>query len=417
MFVRHNLGGVDPASPLSSRYSGSRFDSINASLRRRVGHYGRVATASPTQRKKKARQGQPMALVPFGAAAHRHVEPFLDASITPTTTTQQITVPEIPSYGYIRHIWLLVTTSGGTIGTAALDEDAPFNVFSTVQLTDVNGAPIFGPLDGFQTFLANLYGGYGFNQDPRLSPDHSTGAITFAFWLRVPVEIHANTGLGSLANQNSAASYRLSLTCNTIANIWSTAPTAAPAVRVRGFLEAWSLPDAVDRAGRPQAQLPPLHGTTQFWSVSTDSVSTGRDTAKINRVGNLIRTIILIARTSGTRTTADFPEEIQLWWDNRIALQEHRNYRRARMAEGYTHTSAGVPAGVLAYTFDDDILGHGGDGTPELWLPTVQSSRLEFQGTWDASDLDILVNDVAPVEVDQARRYVETSETGELLSA
>lgn len=94
-------------------------------------------------------------------------------------------------------------------------------------------------------------------------------------------------------------------------------------------------------------------------------------------------------------------------------IQEHRAHRRTKMAEQFLTTAAGIPAGVLAYSFDTDVLGHGGDGTPELWLPTVQSSRLEFQGgDWTAGDVEVLINDVAPVEVDQARRYVETSETG-----
>lgn len=411
------LGGVDPDAPLSPRYGSSRFDSINRGIRDRFGGGVRYrmngGAATATQRKKPGRAA-PVALVPFGAAAHRHTEPFYDASFTPGTTTQQVGPIDVPSYGFIRHVYVLVTTSGGVAGSGVLDEDAPFNVFSSVQLSDVNGAPIFGPLDGFQAFLANLYGGYAFQQDPRLAPDYNGSSVVgFTFGLRIPVEIHGNNGLGSLANQNSAASYKLSMTLNTIANIWSvTTGLTAPTVRIRCYLEAWSLPDAVDRAGRPQAQLPPLHGTTQFWSVSSDSVSTGRDTVKISRVGNLIRTLIFICRSSGTRTTADFPEVLELWWDNRQLLMEHRNFRRQLMMERFIHSSAGVPAGVFAFDFDHDVLGHGGDGTPELWLPTVQSTRLELQGTWDASDVEILVNDVAPVEVNQAQRYVETSETG-----
>jgi len=71
-----------------------------------------------------------------------------------------------------------------------------------------------------------------------------------------------------------------------------------------------------------------------------------------------------------------------------------------------------VPAGVFPYQFSHDVLGHAGDGTPELWLPTVQSSRLELQGTFAAGDLEILTNDVAPVEIQPEERYQEFSETG-----
>lgn len=411
--MRHNLGGVDASAPVSPFYGRSRFDDLSSGMRRRMGervHY-RVEAVAPTQRKKKSRQGQVSALIPFGASAHRHVEPFGDVTLTPGTTTQRINLGDIPSYGYIRHVWLLVTGAGGVGG--ALGEDGPWNALSEISLSDVNGATIFGPLDGFQAFCANLFGGYAFHQDPRVHPAYSATAPNFAFALRVPVEIHANNGLGSLANQNAAATYRLSATLNTLANIFPTAPTTAPTIRVRAFLEAWSLPDKVDRAGRPQAQLPPLHGTTQFWTASgPETKSAGRGSVAIKRVGNLLRTIVFICRAGGARSNAVFPEQAELWWDNRVLLMEHRDYRRARMAEGVLTAAAGLPTGVFAYSFDDDVLGHVGDGTPELWLPTVQSTRLELQGTFGAGDVQTLINDVAPVEVDQSRRYVETSETG-----
>lgn len=413
---RFNLGGVDPSAPLSPQYGESRFDSLTGSLRSHFGDSGPIAhrTAAPAQRKKPGRSGQVSALVPFAAAAHEHTEPFFDSTYTLGTNTQQVGPIDVPSYGFIRHIYVLVTTSGGVAGSGVLHEDSPFRLFDSITLSDVNGAPIFGPLTGFQAFLANLFGGYAFNQDPRIAPDYSAGVVTFSFGLRIPVEIHHNNGLGALANQNSAASYKLAMTLNTLANFYSvTTGVTTPNVRIRCFLEAWSLPDKADRAGRPQAQLPPLHGTTQFWSQSQQpGIATGRGTAKVTRMGNLLRTIILVARSAGARTTADFPEVMELWWDNRQLLMEHRNYRRQRMAEQVVTSSAGIPAGVEAYSFDTDVLGHAGDGTPELWIPTTQATRFEFQGTWDATDLDILVNDVAPVETDQARRYVEDSATG-----
>jgi hypothetical protein len=59
------------------------------------------------------------------------------------------------------------------------------------------------------------------------------------------------------------------------------------------------------------------------------------------------------------------------------------------------------------------VLGHNGDGTPELFLPTVQATRLECVGTSvTAGTVDIIVNDVAPAEVNPEQRYAEGSETG-----
>ena len=408
------LGGVDPSSPLSPRYAGSRFDSFNRTLRRRLGHGGvahRVAAPpAPAQRKKDQRQA-PGLIVPFGAAAHEHSEgPFLDTTFVPGSNTVQVYNGGVPSHGFLRGVWIYVTCSGGVAGTA--HEDAPWNLLDRIELRDVNGGEIFS-LDGYNAFLASFLGGYDFIQDPRMDPHYVGTTPNFAFAIWVPVEIHHSTGLGSLANQNAAAEYKLTIRGNTSANVWSVAPTTIPTVRVRCYLETWTLPDKTDPGGRVQAQLPPLHGTTQFWSVSQDDVASGNDSLKLTRLGNMLRAIILVTRNgAGARNASILPELLELHWDQRILLQEHRDRRRSKMARQFITSSAGLPTGVYAFNMDTDILGHAGDGTTELWLPTRQSTRMEFKGAFSAGSVQVLTNDVAPVEVNQARRYVETSETG-----
>jgi hypothetical protein len=380
-----------------------------------------VSTVAPerTNRKGTNRQQPVTGLIPFTAAAHQHVEgAFLDSSNTPGTTIVDLPIADVPAYGFMRHIYLLISASGGVVGTsAALGADAPWNVLSEVTLLDVNGAPIFGPFAGYQLYLANLFGGYTFRGDPALAPDADvTSTIAFTFGLRIPVEIQENNGLGALANQNAAAAYKLRIRLNTSANIWPSDPPATiPAVRVRAYLEAWSQPNPTDLLGRPQAIRPPRHGTTQYWSVQSKSAAVGSNRIKTDRVGNLIRKIILVNRitSSGARSTADFPDPIEIDWDARQLLTEPRFLRRQYMAERFV-TPATMPAGVFVFDFDHDTLGHSGDGTPEQWLATVQATRLEFFGTWttDACTLEIITNDVAPVEVDPAERYMLESDTG-----
>lgn len=374
--------------------------------------------ATTTQRKKKVRQPTGP-LVEFTAAAHEHVEPAFDTTFTPGTSQAPLGPFDVPAFGYMRSVVLLVTCTGGTAGPGVLHEDSPFRALSEIVLEDVNGAPIFGPLDGYETFLANLFGtGTAFQQDPRLQPDYSAGVTTFSFMLRIPVEIHSNNGLGAIGNQNAGANYRVRLTGNTSANIYSTAPTTAPAVRVRGYLEAWTQPTATDLAGRPQAVMPPRHGTTQYWSKFTrTNIGSGSQTIALPRVGNLLRNLIFIFRTpsgaTGIRSTANLPDPVSINWDARMLTNEPRQLRRSYMGERFITSTAGIPAGVLAYDFDHDVLGHGGNGTPELWLPTVQSTRLELAGSFGAGgDLTVITNDVAPVEVTQEERYQEFSDTG-----
>lgn len=370
-------------------------------------------------RKKPGQAAMPAAVIPFTAAAHEHVEPAFDTSVTPTTSAQQLGPFDVPAYGYLRHIYILVTTSGGTIGSATLAADAPWNVFQEVTLLDVNGGQMFGPFTGYQTFLANKWGSYAFTTDPALAPDANvSGAITFSFGFRIPVEILHNNGLGALANQNAAAAYKVRLVVNTIANIWGVAPTTAPAVRVRGYLEAWSQPTQSDAFGRMQATVPPAHGTSQFWTVFNKAIVAGDNVILLPRVGNLLRNLIVVLRDgSGVRRTfANMPDPIDVRWDARQLINEPLIYRRQVMRERVTTATGGtggVEDGVLAYQFTHDVLGHAGDGTAELFLPTVQATRLEVHASnFTVGTIEILTNDVAPVEVRPADRYEEQSRTG-----
>ncbi len=368
------------------------------------------------ERAKASKQG-PRVLVDFTAAAHEHVEPAFDVTQATQAATSVTLGPfDVPAYGYLRHIDILVTVSvAGALGTGVLHEDFPFNILDEVTLLDVNGAPIYGPVTGFDTFLVNLYGAYVFATDPRSQPDFSATYATAAFMLRIPVEIQHNNGLGALANQNAAASYKVRLVLSALSTQLSTVGSATVnTYRIRGFLEAWSQPTSVDLAGRPQAMQPPRHGTTQYWSKFIKSVSAGAQTIQLPRVGNLIRTIIFILRTATVRTTTDFPDPIELWWDARQLIVEPRFLRRTYMVERYLHASGGILTGAFSYPLTHDVLGHAGDGTPELWLPTVQSTRLELRGTFGAGavSLAVLTNDVAPVEVQPQERYQEQSETG-----
>lgn len=360
-----------------------------------------------------------MAVVPFTAAAHEHVEPAFDTTITLGANTVTLGPFDVPAYGFLRHIWLFISASGGVGGTGAAD--FPWNVLQEVTLLDVNGAPIFGPFTGYQAFLANLYGAYAFRTDPRLNPDYSSSVTAFQFGLRIPVEINHNNGLGALANQNAAASYKVRLTLNNLANVYSAAPGTPAAVRVRGYLEAWSQPTPNDLAGRPQAIAPPQHGTTQYWSVFSKAFNAGDNVVLLPRVGNLLRNLIFVVRDgTGARVAyANLPDPLEIRWDARQLIYEPKFLRRAYISERYILNtglgeSAGVEAGVLPYPFTHDVMGHAGDGTPELWLPTVQSTRLEFHSSSfiGTGTVEVLTNDVAPVEVAPDARFDEGSATG-----
>lgn len=366
--------------------------------------------ATPEKQKQQAEKAT--RLIPFTRAAIEHEEPGgIDETIALTAATQQRGPFDVPAAGFLRHIVLLVVgTTAGNAAAVTFAADGPFNVLADVQLTDVNGAPIVGPVSGYDLFLINKYGGYENMSDPRQSPVFSTttgGGATggsFAFLLRVPLEFRPRDAIGALANMNAAASYKLRYALAASATIYGVAPTTPPSVRVRSWIECWTQPDTNDLAGHPQAQQPPGLGTTSYWSKNSPAVNLGANTVRLPRVGNLIRNLICVQRTAaGVRITTDFPDPIQLVWDGRFVTNRGRDYFRHLMAErfdlaGAVDAADGLDLGVFVFDFTHDFDGKPGGELSDGYLQTVQSTRLELVGSWGAAgSVDIITNDVAPV--------------------
>ncbi len=375
--------------------------------------------------------------LPFNAAAHHHVEgPFFDVSFTPGAAVSNLltgAAGEVPAYPFLRAIWLRVTSSGGATGTGApvLDADSPWRAFESVMLADANGAAIVGGIgtfSGYDLYLANKYGGYQFAADPAGAPDFSNAVADPEFSIRIPIEFDDRLGSGSLGNMNANAPFRLSLIGNIQAAIWSTVSTlTTPAMRVRGYLETWTLPADRNLAGIPQEQIPPGGlGTTQYWRKQVPSVTpSSANVTRFTDVGNLIRAWILVARSAAANNSrqADtaWPDPYTLAWDGVPLVTEPSAHRRAVMAQslGYGRYNASITvgaieAGVLAFLFNaPNVVADGGDG-PNLWLPTLQSTRIEFSGSYGAGPtiLEVLTNSVAAVEAAQPFSYA--GETGQL---
>jgi hypothetical protein len=364
-----------------------------------------------------AKPAAPVMVVPFTRAGKEHIEPFVDVSVLIDANTHVQGPYDIPAYGYMRHVVLLAEATGGVASvTVAAQEDAPWIAIADLQLADVNGAPIVGPINGYDLYLVNKYGGYQFIPDPKQLFSFSAVAVgasasgNFAFSLRIPVEICNRDGLGAIANQNASSTYKLKFTQNSSANIYSTAPnTTLPTIRWRAYLEAWSQPPATDLRGHAQATTPPAHGTSSYWSKISPTPSSGQQTIRLARVGNYLRNIIFVNRdnANGTRATGetDFPDPAQLFWDTRLLHNYTKKIWRDMIARrtglgmggAAIETAGGLDNGVFVYDWCHEFDGKLGNELRDGWLPSVQSTRLEIQGQWAlASKLDIITNDVAP---------------------
>lgn len=364
-----------------------------------------------------ARQGArptAQALVPFTAASHEHTEIAFDETVQPGENALQMGPFDVPAYGYFRHLLIEVetVTEGETEAEAAANEDYPWNLFSNIQVNDVNGAPIFGPIDGFGALYCSITGGYAGRPDPRTMPYYSAELKKPKFLLRIPIEVSHRDGFGSLANQNAAASYKVYLTLNQKTKL-GTKLKVAPKIRVRGWLEAWSLPNVNDIAGNPQSEAPPMLDSAQYYSYFQKNTQKGNNTVLMVRVGSLIRNLIIIARNeAGVRKDAVFPDPATLEWDSRSIREDSQ----VMLIE---HLASSVPelkirdTGVFAYLLDRSVKNTVGDDSPNLWFPTVQSTRLEVRGNAEeAGSWQIITNDVAPVSVLPAERYMQESATG-----
>lgn len=347
----------------------------------------------------------PALLVPFTRAATEHVEGFLDVSQAITASSQPLAPVDIPAYGYMRGIFIEVTATGG-VGAATARGDAPFNVLQDLSIMDVNGAPLVGPIDGYDLYLINKYGGYR-RRDPKLHPDFSTVGASggnFTFLLYIPIEVNLRDGLGALGNMNAASAYKLRATIAPAATVYSSNPaTTLPTVRIRAWLDAWTQPADTDLQGNPNATLPPAHGTTSYWSKTTFNVAAGQNQLKLPRVGNYIRDLVCVFRdASGVRNKTNFPAPLFINWDTRMLREYQQIVWRGKMGNIFGLTGADDSAGALdtgVYVEDyfHEFDGLAGAELRDGWLPTTQSTRLELTGSFGAAGtLTVLTNDVSP---------------------
>lgn len=351
--------------------------------------------------------------IPFTAAAHRYVEKIWTKQWTPGTAAVDLSPPgnAIKSYGYLRALELVVsTTAAGTGGNLAAD--APWNLFSQVSVTQPNGEEMFGgpTFTGYHTYLASMHSGWMLNNNPATMPGYTATATSIAYNLPIVFEINAEYGLGSLPNQDFSAPWKLQITGNTSANVWQTAPTTIPALQLDVFMHCWTVPSQVNPLN-PRVQqetAPPLLGTLNKWTVQQYTVpASGAYNVLLQRKGNAIRNLggIILSSTPARIATSNLPDPLSVRWDGTVIRSNDRpsrmvvdEYRTRGGSAGSTPVTA--ETGVMFMQMadvagvDNQAVAEG-FGMNAFW-GTVQSSTLEWDGTWGstAATLQVLTNDV-----------------------
>lgn len=379
-------------------------------------------SASPVGQSKKGAASS-VAQIPFSRASKWHIEQSNTLSGITQGTSQQVFNFPLASYGYLSAILITVAATGGNLTAATAFEDAPWSVLSQVQLSDVNGVPIF-QLSGFNAYLAAKYGGYrpfpldgyGVGTYGNLVSEQagafyagvSTSNGTFKFILPIFLEFGVD-GLGCLPNMDASARYNLQLTVANSGSTSSTGPvytsitgTTPPSLAITVEVLCRSQPPAADMFGNQNSVAPPAVGTVQYWTAQTASgLANGANTIQLTRVGNLVRNHIFVFRdTNGTRATGEsggtVPGIFEFDWD--VGQRYVANTATLRYINGYSAYGFDTPNGVLVLpnTLDPDKLPFSEYG--DEWLPTVGATKftLRFSTTVGNGSVAVLTNDIVP---------------------
>ena len=259
--------------------------------------------------------------VSFRASVHEYIEKWATSAATLIGSAAVDLSPSqnaIISYGFMRRVKLrLRNSSGGTGG--AFNSDYPQKLLQNLQVVDPNGAEVYGgpTWSGYEAYLAEKYGAYKAVNDAKLSTLYDASVTAPLLTWTIPFEIAESSGLGSLPNFDAQSPYQIKAVLDTVANAYQTAPTTAPTVLLDYILEAWTVPDSVNRqSGVQQSLFPPGIGpgvfgtqgigcTVQHWTLSNPSVTASTaQAARLIRKGNIMRGLVLVARGSGNARVA-----------------------------------------------------------------------------------------------------------------
>ncbi len=376
-----------------------------------------------------------------------------DYDQTVSTYGQSFTPWAFTATGWLKGIWLdfLILTAGNAVATVVAAENYPFNILGNIQLNDINNEAIFGPFDSYVASLTNKYGGYFNSEDPATAAMYYRVALTgtnaaagsshFNLW--IPLEIVRRDPIGPIASVNNTAALTLVMSMNTSANLFTTPPTTAPSVRIRGTQLFYWEPKKADKQGRPISGRPLAAGTTQYWTLGNLLLSGGTNNQQLNTgLGYPWRNyLFMLIRSAGTRAQGELD-----WPDPLIGLKFEANLLYSQLQKvlwnqimskdyGYPNTNLnqttpadarfadvasvgaqpvailpGLETGVKVVNWNKDFaFGKPGSETRRTYLVTSPGSNWIFNGSLgNAGTLFSLVNYVAPAAGDKENTYAIT---------
>lgn len=365
--------------------------------------------------------------IPFTRAAHRKSIQAGSGTVTLSAGALTPVAPIVlPPAGFIRDIELYIqvtsTGNGATVAVAAVN-DQPWNYINSMQVTNAAGDTIYVPINGYQLYLINKYGGMyqAPNCDPRRDPAFvalTTGAGatagTGSFMLRIPFELDPRDAFCALPNLAANKAYQVLINFASIAAAYAggTAPSGAVTITWTMVMNYWSQPQPANGDGYPQQTAPGGVGSVSLWQFQSQVVTGGNKITQLINVGNTIRMgIFTLYSSAGTpiRDDTDWPATSYIRLNNDQLFYKPSTFWLSQMRQAYEYgqaagtkdTADNLDTGV--YVLPDFMSQHGSvdvDGPRDQYLVTLDSTLIQHEAAnfgGSAGTLYFLTNSIKPI--------------------
>lgn len=366
------------------------------------------------------------ALIPFTRASRRKSQQGETTTVVLQAAAPSQVVIQVPAAGFLRYLEFLFdfneTGNAATVTAPAATTPFPWGLITSVQVTNAAGDSIFVPVDGYLLYLINKYGGNWQppNCDPYADPAFeavTTGAGATAgsnqFRLKIPFEQDPRDAFCALPNLAANKAYQVLFQLASVAGwfVGATPPGGTHTLLISYVQHYWSQPQPANGEGFPQEQAPGGVGSVSLYRLQSDTVSGGSRIQTLTNVGNVIRWGVFTLQSSAAnnpRTDADWPSIAYLRLNNDQLYYKTAQFWESEMRERYGYGSAAVTkdaAGFLdtgVYVLSDFMSQHEHvtpDGPRDQWLPTLDSTLLQFEAATFGGTAQIfryLQNEIKP---------------------
>lgn len=352
------------------------------------------------------------------AAAQPPLRPFLVGTLdlethtyqsSGTLGTGQVEQPtfNIKTNGFLCDLWLhVIATAAGNSAAVAFNEDYPLKAVATFQLADTGGQMILGPMTGWELAMFVKWGGFSFSDDVLDSQTYSavtgTGATggSFGFILHIPIQFISKLPMGPFPNTNSNTAFMIDFTIDTLAHIYSVAPTAAPTYVTRIYQDSYRQSAGKDAQGGVSSKTPVALGATLFLRRNTKELNAGGVDTEIDFPAGSYRALMFCLRDStGSRAQgdADWMDPMAVFINNDVPYDRYKAQwlRRQERAFGYTaavNTVNGRNNGLFTLPFNTDGELKAGGEDRYKYLSLSAADTVGYRGTIGGSGTHVMTN-------------------------